>query len=200
MSKTMTDAVDEVLVRRARAGDGAAFETFARRWWPVIARFAWSMLGNAPQAIAVTEEVLGTVLESPRTPDIPIGRLMYRLAIWLAIVRRRSNRRAIAPASPVLQALDRLNRMDRAAFLLRDVEQLSLSETAATLESPAAEVETQVHRARVLLAHLLGDLAKFAGSRLRLSRPPDGLRRVSGQAGERAGCHRTAHAAPRWLW
>lgn len=160
MSKTMTDAVDEVLVRRARAGDGAAFEAFARRWWPVIGRFAWSMLGNTPQAIAVTEEVLGTVLESPRTPDIPIGRLMYRLAIWLAIVRRRrSNTRAIAPASPVLQALDRLNRMDRAAFLLRDVEQLSLSETAATLESPAAEVETQVHRARVLLAHLLGDLA-----------------------------------------
>lgn len=36
---------------------------------------------------------------------------------------------------------------------------MSASEAAATLESPAAEVETQVHRARVLLAHLLGDLA-----------------------------------------
>ena len=159
MSKAMIQVADEVLVRRARAADGAAFVDFAGRWWPLIGRFAWSMLGNASQALAVTEEVIGTVLESPQAPEVPVGRFMYRLAIWLAIARRRSNARAVAPASPVLQALDRLNRMDRAAFLLRDVEQLSIAETAAILESPATEVQAQVHRARVSLAHLLGELA-----------------------------------------
>jgi DNA-directed RNA polymerase specialized sigma24 family protein len=159
MPKTMIEVADEVLLRRARAGDEAAFVSFADRWWPVIGRFAWSMLGNVSQAIAVTEEVLGTVLKSPQAPDIPVGCFMYRLAIWLAIARRRSNGCAVAPVSPVLQALDRLHRMDRAAFLLRDVEQLPLTETAAILEAPAAEVLAQVHRARVLLTRLLGDLA-----------------------------------------
>jgi len=160
MSRVMIEVADEVLVRRARAGDGDAFVTFATRWWPRIGRFAWSMIGNASQARAVTEEALGAVLESPRAPpDIPVERFMYRLALWLAIVRRRSNTSAVAAGSPVLQALDRLSHMDRAAFLLRDVEQLSLPETAAILESPAAEVQAQVHRSRILLIHLLGDLA-----------------------------------------
>ena len=49
--------------------------------------------------------------------------------------------------------------MERAAFLLRDVEQLSLAETAAVLECPVGQVQAQVHRARVTLADLLGDLA-----------------------------------------
>lgn len=159
MSKAMIEVADEVLVRRARAGDGAAFADFARRWWPLIGRFAWSMLGNASQAVEVTEEVIGTVLVAPQAPDIPVRRFMYRLTIWRAIVRRHSSTCAVPPASPILQALDRLGRMERAAFLLRDVEQLSLAETAAILESPAAQVQAQVHRARVLLTHLLGDLA-----------------------------------------
>jgi DNA-directed RNA polymerase specialized sigma24 family protein len=159
MSKVMVEVADEMLVRRARAGDGAAFVTFATRWWPRIGRFAWSMLGNASQARAVTEETVRVALESPQAPDSPVDRFMYRLALWLAIVRRRSNTSAVAPESPVLQALDRLSHMDRAAFLLRDVEQLSLPETTAILESPVAEVQAQVHRSRMLLNHLLGDLA-----------------------------------------
>jgi DNA-directed RNA polymerase specialized sigma24 family protein len=159
MSKAMVEVADEVLVRRARAGDSGAVVTFATRWWPRIGRFAWGMLGNASQARAITEEVVGAVLESPQPPDVPVGRFMYRLALWLAIVRRRSNAGAISPESPVLQALDRLERMDRAAFLLQDVEELSLAETAATLESSETEIQAQVHRARILLTHLLGDFA-----------------------------------------
>jgi len=160
MSKAMIEVADEVLVRRARAVDGAAFVTFATRWWPRIGRFAWGMLGSASQARAVTEETIGVVLESSEAPEPPVERFMYRLALWLAVIRRRSNASAVAPESPVLQALDRLTHMDRAAFLLRDVEGLPLPEIAAILESSAAEVQAQVHRSRLLLTRLLGDLAE----------------------------------------
>ena len=159
MSRALIESSDEVLARRARAGDGAAVADFARRWWPIIGRFAWSMLGNSSQAIAVTEEVGGSVLQAAPPPDVPIRRFMYRLAIWLAIVRRRAGAVTAAGGSPVLHALDRLTRMERAAFLLRDVEDLPLAETAAILECPPASVLAQAHRARVLLAHMLGDLA-----------------------------------------
>jgi DNA-directed RNA polymerase specialized sigma24 family protein len=162
MSNAMVMVPDEVLLNRARAGDGAAVVSFANRWWPVIGRFAWSILGNASQAAAVTREVVGTALQSSRLPEIPLGRFMYRLALWLAIIRRRSSACAGHPQSPILQALDRLNRTERAAFLLRDVEQLSLAETAAVLEGRVSQVQAQVHRARLVLTDVLGGLADAA--------------------------------------
>jgi DNA-directed RNA polymerase specialized sigma24 family protein len=160
MLNPMVMVPDEVLLSRARAGDRAAVVSFANRWWPVIGRFAWSMLGNASQAAAVTREVVGTALQSPRPPETPIGRFMYRLALWLAIIRRRSNPCAAVSGSSILQALDRLHRTERAAFLLRDVEQLSLAETAAVLEASLPQVQAHVHRARLVLTDLLGGLAE----------------------------------------
>jgi DNA-directed RNA polymerase specialized sigma24 family protein len=85
---------------------------------------------------------------------------MYQRALWLAIIRRRSTPCAPDSQSPILQALDRLNRTDRAAFLLRDVEQLSLAETAAVLEGSMSQVQAQVHRARLVLTDALGSLAE----------------------------------------
>ena len=162
MSKGGLEVADDVLMRRARGGDRAAFVGFAERWWPAIARFAWCMLGNASQAISVTEEVIGAVLESPQAPEeVPVGCFMYRLAIWLIIVRRRSTRRADPPESAVLQALDRLALIDRAAFLLRDIEQLSLARTAAVLEASEDEVLRCVHRSRIFLTGMLGDAANL---------------------------------------
>jgi DNA-directed RNA polymerase specialized sigma24 family protein len=160
MSNTMVRVPDEVLLNQARGGDGAAVVSFANRWWPVIGRFAWSMLGNASQAAAVTREVVETALQSPRPPEIPVGRFMYQLALWLAIIRRRSSAFAAVLGTPILQALHRLNRTERAAFLLRDVEQLSLAETAAVLEGSVSQVQAQVHRARLVLTDVLGGLAE----------------------------------------
>jgi len=148
---------DEVLVQEARVGSGEAFVNFATRWWPVIARVAWSMLGDRQQAIAVTEEVIGIALESPRPAETPLHCFMYRLAIWLAILRRRSRLSAVVPASPMLAGLDGLQHMDRAALVLRDVADCSIAEVAAILESSKSEVQERLHRARVRMAHVLGD-------------------------------------------
>jgi RNA polymerase sigma-70 factor (ECF subfamily) len=61
----------------------------------------------------------------------------------------------------------------RVVFVLRGVEQLSVAETAATLNIPEATVKTRHHRARALLRTILerqidahsGELFEFAGAR-----------------------------------
>ena len=153
------DVLDEALLRRARSGDAAAIVEFATRWWPIVSRVAWSMLGNTSQAIATTEEVLGVALHSPQPPAAPMRLSMYRLAIWLAIIRRRSSRTDPRPRTPVFEALTSLDNQDRAAFLLRDVERLSTAEAAAILEISPAEVRGQAHRARMQLTRALGQAA-----------------------------------------
>ncbi len=153
MSKGVNELIaEEVLLRQARDGHTAAFVEFSTRWWPVIGRVAWSMLGNTAQATAITEEVIGIALRSPEPPEMPVGFSMYRLTIWLAIIRRRSSRQPVEAETPVLRALGRLYCMDRAAFLLRDVEQLSIEDAAAILETSPEEILDRVHRARIRLA------------------------------------------------
>lgn len=53
------------------------------------------------------------------------------------------------------RTIDRLPENYRVAFILREIEQLSLAETAASLDIPTATVKTRVHRARRLLQRLL---------------------------------------------
>jgi hypothetical protein len=131
---------DEVLVSQARSGNPAAFVEFATRWWPIIARVAWSLLGNEPQALAVTEEVLDTTLCSRESFEQPVRFSMYRLAVWLAFARRRSEPRP-----------DGMTSMDRAALALRDVEDVSVADAAVILEIPAEEIRMRLHRARMAL-------------------------------------------------
>lgn len=60
-------------------------------------------------------------------------------------------------------AIDRLPDSFRTVFMLRAIEQLSVEETAASLEIPAATVKTRFHRARVLMQQALNDDIEAAG-------------------------------------
>jgi len=163
MSKRLDEPIsDECLLQLARSGNPTAIVEFARRYWPIVLRIAWSMLGDTAHAITATEEVFGVALHSPAPPGIPIGLWMYRFAIWLAIVRRRSGARAARPGTPLFEALGGLDNQDRAAFVLRDVERLAASDVAAILESSPAEIGKRVHRARIHLTRALGDSASAA--------------------------------------
>jgi RNA polymerase sigma-70 factor (ECF subfamily) len=83
-------------------------------------------------------------------------------AIWRAEVRQIIERR-----------LDELPVAFRTVFVLRDVEDLSVEETAACLSIPAATVRTRLFRARALLREALArdldratsDVFGFAGAR-----------------------------------
>ena len=147
---------DELLLQRARSGNRDAFVAFASRWWPIIARVAWSMLGDASHAGRATEEVLGIALLTWQRPELPVRLWMYRLAIWLAIVRGRSGPSATRARTPLFEALGELDTKDRAAFVLCDVEDLPVADASAVLEAPPAEIGRQTHRARMHLARALG--------------------------------------------
>jgi RNA polymerase sigma-70 factor (ECF subfamily) len=60
-------------------------------------------------------------------------------------------------------AVDRLPDSFRAVFMLRAIEQLSVEETAASLDIPAATVKTRFHRARGLMQQALNDDIEAAG-------------------------------------
>jgi RNA polymerase sigma-70 factor, ECF subfamily len=60
------------------------------------------------------------------------------------------------------QAIDRLPPHYRSVFVLRAVEQLSVRETAQSLEIPEDTVKTRFHRARRLLRHSLGEAMRDA--------------------------------------
>jgi len=60
-------------------------------------------------------------------------------------------------------AVDRLPDSFRTVFMLRAIEQLSVEETAASLDIPAATVKTRFHRARGLMQQALNDDIEAAG-------------------------------------
>jgi DNA-directed RNA polymerase specialized sigma24 family protein len=148
--------VDDTLVERARCGDAAAFVDFATRWWDPISRISWNMLGNVPEATAVTEEALLTGLRSQELSDGPLKISLYRLAIRLSLARRRSGRRARGQLTQLHQALEQLKDLDRAALVLCDGEELPVQEASAALEVSPEETRARVHLAHALLTGLLG--------------------------------------------
>jgi len=125
---------DDLLLGRARRGDRVAFAQMATRWWPPVFRLALNMLANASQASAATEETVFALLESQASSDVPIRTLVYRLALQFSLLRRRWIPPALEPSVPIREALQRLDDLDRAALLLRDVEMLPVEEVASILD------------------------------------------------------------------
>lgn len=150
---------DDLLLGRARRGDRVAFAQMATRWWPPVFRLALNMLANASQASAATEETVFALLESQASSDVPIRTLVYRLALQFSLLRRRWIPPALEPSVPIREALQRLDDLDRAALLLRDVEMLPVEEVASILQISPKDVRTRAHRARLLLMGLTGDPA-----------------------------------------
>jgi len=64
-------------------------------------------------------------------------------------------------AETIRGMLQRLDDLDRAAFVLREIEQFSVEETVAILRIPADEVRARSHRATVLLTGLLWQLRRI---------------------------------------
>ena len=65
-------------------------------------------------------------------------------------------------AEAIRGLLQRLDDIDRAAFILREIEQFSVEETVAILRIPADEVRARTHRATVLLTGLLGRMRRIS--------------------------------------
>jgi RNA polymerase sigma-70 factor (ECF subfamily) len=126
-------------------------------------------------------EALGRIRERRPTTDLRQLDAMTEQGesrvIFLPSARQDSNPEASAARAEIRhlleQAVDRLPRPFRSVFVMRDIEEMSVEETAAQLGLRPETVKTRLHRARRLLrqslnetlAATLVDTFPFAGAR-----------------------------------
>ncbi|HYY53534.1 MAG TPA: sigma factor-like helix-turn-helix DNA-binding protein [Myxococcales bacterium] len=154
---------DESLARRARSGDGTALVKLALRHWKGVYRTARNML-VADAAEAAEEAFRRALFSAQWFPDgVPFRLSLYRAAVADALTRLRSSpvpaksRAPISLADRIREALGRLDAMDRACYVLRDVEDLSPEEAAFVLRTSAGIVRQRAHRARLMVIGWSGE-------------------------------------------
>lgn len=173
----------ELLIRRARAGDRAAFTQLVALHREAVYRAAYWVLEDPDEALDATQEAF---LRAYRSIDRFEGRASFRtwarrIATNVALDRRtrRQRDRRFAGALPdedaalapfegaaerlereeerrlVREAIDTLPPAQRAAVLLRDVEGLSYQEIADTLGIPRGTVMSRIYYGRANLKERL---------------------------------------------
>jgi RNA polymerase sigma-70 factor (ECF subfamily) len=177
-----------VLAERMRCGEHVAFAMLTTRYWTAVHRIARNMLPDPSKAREVAEETFLRALGSPDwfPRDAPFKVSLYRLAIILSIIQRRpspaSGAESLLPrfdaggrlivadgewselavrpdlAEQIQEGLEHVEPLDRAAFVLRAVEQLPLEEAAAILRTSPEMLRDRAHRACLRLTVFLGRL------------------------------------------
>jgi RNA polymerase sigma-70 factor, ECF subfamily len=169
------------VVRRAQAGDLAAFEELVRTCQPDAWRFAFHLTRDRTMADDVTQESFVRAYRSLRT-----FRGVSKFTSWLlrivhncaADARRRAGRdRALAerataarqgeaaPARDVEErmrlaaAIDQLAPKFREPFVLIEVLGYDYREASAILGVPTGTLKSRMHRARAVLVRLLTEEA-----------------------------------------
>lgn len=183
---------DDVLSERMRHGDRGAFATLTARYWAAVHRITWNMLPDQSKAREVAEETFLRALRSPDwfPRDAPFKVSLYRLAIVLSLIqyppgaafraerllpRFDASDRLVVPegdrselagrrdlAEQIREGLDHVEGLDRAAFVLRWMEQVPLEEAAAILRTSSERIRHRAHRACLLLTGFLWGLVGAA--------------------------------------
>jgi RNA polymerase sigma-70 factor (ECF subfamily) len=189
MLETMTDAgrspglpnspglPDLLLIERARGADPPAVEALTRRYAQRLFRVARSVLGEEDAAEGAVQEACVAAFDELRRRE-PAG----KFGAWLTRVvleRSRARRDAAslashpssAPRHPLEPRIDALPEPFRVVFVLRAVEGISGTETAAALALNVTTVRTRLFRAH---------------RRLNAGAPPAALQEVFALDGDRA--------------
>ncbi len=182
------DLDDAALVERAQQGDGAAFWLIIKRHNRRLHRIARAVLDDDTEAEDVLQETYihaFTHLSEFRA-EARLSTWLTRIALNEALGRRRQRRPTVdvkaieAMAAPfsthdldpeAAAALTEIRRLleravsslpehFRIVFVMRDVEEMSIEETALLLGLQPQTVSSRLHRARRLLRQALQD--KFA--------------------------------------
>jgi RNA polymerase sigma-70 factor (ECF subfamily) len=175
----------QVLVDRARAGDGTSLAALMQRHNQRLFRIARAIVRNDADAEDIVQDAFVkafTGLDGLREAD-SIGPWLAKITANLALTRiRQMTRRdqvlsdhsaevdteseswtperhlAMDDVRKLLEAsIDRLGDGFREVFVLRAVEQMSVEETAAALDIRPETVKTRLHRARTMLRADLRD-------------------------------------------
>jgi RNA polymerase sigma-70 factor (ECF subfamily) len=170
---------DLLLIERARSADMRATETLLRRYAQRLFRVARSVLGDEEAAEGAVQEACVAAFDELRRHE-PAGKFavwLTRLALEQVQARRDAARPASHPAPvyrhPLEPAIDALPEVFRTVFVLRAVEGISGTETAAALGLNVTTVRTRLFRAHRRLS---------GGAELQASR---GVFELDGARGER---------------
>ena len=179
---------EEALVRRAQAGDRAAFRSLYQAYQDRVFATAYRIAGDREVAADLTQEVFVKVFE-----ELPGFRFGSRFSTWLYRVaanhainkasetarharlneRVARERPSTAPATPpvhdrfaderIQRALDGLSVKLRVVTVLRYLEGLSYEEIAEALELSVGTVKSRLFLAHATLKEALIDLVKDEG-------------------------------------
>jgi RNA polymerase sigma-70 factor (ECF subfamily) len=179
-------ADDDMLAERIRRGDRDAFAMLTTRYWTAVHRIAGNMLPDQAKAREVAEETFLHALRSPDwfPGDAPFKVSLYRLAIILSVIQAQpgpaisaesllpqfdAGGRPLVPGGEwfelagrrdlteqIREGLEHVEDLDRAAFVLRAMEQVPLEEAALILRTSPEGIRERAHRACLLLTGFLG--------------------------------------------
>lgn len=170
---------DEELADRTLSGDTEAFGVLARRHRLFVFRLATRLMANESDAEEVTQETLVNAFRGLASfrRNGKFSTWLYRITTNTALMRLRAARyrrtEALDEAAEAVEsesstrseelvarrqladrigiALNRLHPRYRQAFLLREVEERSVSEVAKILSLSHSATRQRVYRARLML-------------------------------------------------
>jgi RNA polymerase sigma-70 factor (ECF subfamily) len=175
------DWPDEQIIERVLAGDAPLYELLVRRYNQRLYRVVRSVLRDDTEAEDVMQEAYWRAYQHLREFEgrASFSTWLIRIGVHEALARMRKNGRmvasdfegesagaaAIAPSggSPEMkyaetetravleQSILALPEQYRMVLMMRDVEQLSTTETAAALDLTEENVKVRLHRARAMV-------------------------------------------------
>jgi RNA polymerase sigma-70 factor (ECF subfamily) len=175
--KALATSEGAELVRRCRAGDGAAWEEIVQSYSRRIYNLAYRFTSRSDTAEDLTQEVFVRVYRSLDQYDPKQGDLqnwLMRLARNLIIddyladdladhsyhlhtrtnsVQKEMERRELG--QQVQAGIDKLSPDLRTCVILRDIEELSYAEIVDLLKIPEGTVKSRINRGRIELAKIL---------------------------------------------
>ena len=168
MSRARDQIHDELLVLRAQAGDADALEELFDQWNARFVRHAWRLTGDAEAAKDVSQEAWMSVVTGLRSLDDPSRFRVWayrivtrRCADW---IRRTQRQRSImtewsdsAPSGidstlgrtgDLASSIAGLPRDARTVIAMYYLDEMGISEIAASLGIPAGTVKSRLFNAR----------------------------------------------------
>ena len=163
---------DEEIVKRVLEGDTALFELIVRRYNQRLFRAARAILRDDAEAEDAMQEayVRAFVNLDQFAGEAKFSTWLTKIAVYEALGRlRRAKRQEELPEamdssdnpertaygrelrSAIESAVDALPQLYRSVFVLREVEEMTVAETADCLGITEESVKTRCHRARALL-------------------------------------------------
>lgn len=179
----MQSSSEQEIIIKARHGDTAAFRWLVERYQGFAYSLAWRFTGEAASAEDIVQEAFIRVWKNlPRyRAEIKLSTWLYKIVTNLALdfLRSRSgkqSRQAVSPERAInladnqpaddavhreelLQAIlllaEALSPKQRAVFILRDLEGLSVEEVSDILSMSAGNIKSNLHHARSFMREKL---------------------------------------------